>query len=497
MRTLERLHEARAPARVPEARTPVLEWHDRVDLLLHALAQLPDSVTLELEAPPPELQRLRLIAAAYAIDDRVTFIVAPGRQCRGAFLTPSSVHGQRAVAASSTLGEVVEALSTPEEAEASLRAHDLPFAGHRIAIVTNLATHYRVPLFNEMALRLRAAGASFRVLLLADIPQGRSWMRVSSLEFEHEILDSRDVSADRGRRLIPRNLESRLSAYKPTIILSSGFSPAVSGRAARFAHQRRIPFGIWSGEIASRRTAQSRLRRIQRTRLLRQTSFAVAYGSESAHYLSSLDPGLPIVVGRNTAPSRQKTEELQGPGPIELLTVGRAQKGKALDSLVDAVLGLEEPYRLTIVGAGPELTRLKRMAMGCDKIRFAGALPFAEVIECYRRADVFAFPSQYDVFGLALVEAMGAGLCVLVSRAVGAAADLAVNRHNCLVLDGPDPQLWRNALTEVANDADLRRSLGQNARTTIQRRWTITHAADAMIAGLRLGALQEASGAEK
>jgi glycosyltransferase involved in cell wall biosynthesis len=490
MRTLERLEVAQVATAGTERRTPVLEWNDRLDLLLHALAQLPDAVTLEVEAPLPELRFLRLIAGAYAIEDRVTFHEATGQHRRGVLFRPGGLPSGTAISPNVTMAEVIERVSRPKDPPASLRSLDAAVADQRIAVVTNLATHYRVPLFNEMARRLAAVDTSFRAMLLSDIPRGRAWMRVSSLEFDHEVLDSIDVSSDRGRRLIPRNLESRLSAFKPTIVLSSGFSPAVSGRAALFARRQHIPFGIWSGEISTRSTAKSKLRRLQRAHLARHAQFGIAYGWESIRYLSSLRPELPIVLGRNTTLSPHPVERLSRSAPIELLTVGRAQKGKALDTLVDAILGLEGRCRLTIVGDGPELAALRERAMGCERIRFVGALPFAQVMHCYRKADVFLFPSQYDVFGLVLVEAMGAGLCVLVSSAAGAVADLAVDGHNCLVLNGPDPQVWREALRRVAGDAELRMSLGRNARRTIERRWTTAHAADAMIAGLRLAVLQ-------
>ena len=62
MRTLERLEVAQVATAGTEPRAPVLEWDDRLDLLLHALAQLPDAVTLEVHAPLPELRLMRLIA---------------------------------------------------------------------------------------------------------------------------------------------------------------------------------------------------------------------------------------------------------------------------------------------------------------------------------------------------------------------------------------------------------------------------------------------------
>ena len=128
-------------------------------------------------------------------------------------------------------------------------------------------------------------------------------------------------------------------------------------------------------------------------------------------------------------------------------------------------------------------------AGGSPRIRFLGALPHDRVLELYREADVFFFPSQYDVFGLVLVEAMAAGLAVITSDVPGAVSDLAAPGSNCLVVGHRSSAYWADAIRTIIEDRALRERLGDRARSTIEGRWTIEHAADAMIAAFRLGAL--------
>src|SRR6185295_2220006 len=112
--------------------------------------------------------------------------------------------------------------------------------------------------------------------------------------------------------------------------------------------------GVWSGEVASRRTAKSPLRRTQRRRLIRSASFGIAYGYRGREYLRLLAPTLPCVYGRNTVPfSRPVGREISGEA-LEILTVSRAVAGKGLEVLIDAVRMLTDlPLRLTIAGGGP------------------------------------------------------------------------------------------------------------------------------------------------
>ena len=126
---------------------------------------------------------------------------------------------------------------------------------------------------------------------------------------------------------------------------------------------------------------------------------------------------------------------------------------------------------------------------GDERVRFLGAVPSDEIARSYSEADVFLFPSRYDIFGLALVEAMGAGLATIVSPRPGAVADLCVSNVNSLIVANDGVDQWTAALSRIIENHELRRSLGAAAARTIRNRWTIDHAADAMLAGIRLGVL--------
>jgi glycosyltransferase involved in cell wall biosynthesis len=174
---------------------------------------------------------------------------------------------------------------------------------------------------------------------------------------------------------------------------------------------------------------------------------------------------------------------------LEVLVVGRAIADKSLDIVVEAVRRAPElKCRLTLIGDGPNLPELARLSGEDERIRLLGAVPSDEILGTFPKADVFVFPSRGDIFGLAVVEAMGAGLATIVSSTPGAVADLCVSELNCLIVDN-DPDAWAAALERLAEDHELRMALGEAARRTIASRWTIEHAADAMLAGFRLGFL--------
>jgi glycosyltransferase involved in cell wall biosynthesis len=70
-------------------------------------------------------------------------------------------------------------------------------------------------------------------------------------------------------------------------------------------------------------------------------------------------------------------------------------------------------------GASPRyrdrLRRLLAELPGRDRVRLLGAVPHPAMADVYRRAELFVLPSLEETFGLPLVEAMGAGVPVVVS----------------------------------------------------------------------------------
>lgn len=128
---------------------------------------------------------------------------------------------------------------------------------------------------------------------------------------------------------------------------------------------------------------------------------------------------------RAAVPARpEPPEELTALGRY-ILTVGDLLEHKNVEILLEAMEHLVAsgyPGHLAIVGsleASPSYARhLLRLRDGLacrNRVHFMGSLPHSALLGIYRRADLFVFPSLEETFGLPLVEAMGAGVPVVVS----------------------------------------------------------------------------------
>ena len=100
---------------------------------------------------------------------------------------------------------------------------------------------------------------------------------------------------------------------------------------------------------------------------------------------------------------------------------------------------------------------------GLDNVVFTGFVNQSELPWLYGAADVFVLPSEYEPWGLAVNEAMCAGLPVVVSSEVGCVADLVREGINGYAPAAGDIEGLSHALRHLIEDDRLRRRQGKLA----------------------------------
>jgi glycosyltransferase involved in cell wall biosynthesis len=129
--------------------------------------------------------------------------------------------------------------------------------------------------------------------------------------------------------------------------------------------------------------------------------------------------------------------EAPGPGEsIRFLTLAQLIERKGIDILVEACSLLpSEGWSLEIFGEGPDRQVLQRMIDDRKlPIRLHRPLPFETRMTAFRGSHCFVFPSRWDGWGMALVEALAAGLPVIASDQVMSAHDFIENGKNGFVV---------------------------------------------------------------
>jgi glycosyltransferase involved in cell wall biosynthesis len=98
------------------------------------------------------------------------------------------------------------------------------------------------------------------------------------------------------------------------------------------------------------------------------------------------------------------------PGARVLLCVCRLEAQKGVDVAIRALRELSDAW-LVVLGEGPQRAELERLAE--DRVYMPGRVP--DVAAWLRRADVLVHPVRWEGFGLAVLEAMLAGVPIVAS----------------------------------------------------------------------------------
>lgn len=171
--------------------------------------------------------------------------------------------------------------------------------------------------------------------------------------------------------------------------------------------------------------------------------------------------------GYFVAPGQGGSPRERSKGPLRVLWVGRMLKLKRVDVLIEAVKSLPN-VTLDLHGQGPEEENLRRLAEGCEAIRFHDFVPVEQVRDLMRTHDVYVFGSDgHDGWGAVVSEALEEGMTVVGTIEAGASATMLPPEH----------------LYPAGDVAALRRIL-ETLRPEVGRigLWTAENAAETLLA---------------
>lgn len=160
------------------------------------------------------------------------------------------------------------------------------------------------------------------------------------------------------------------------------------------------------------------------------------------------------------------------PDDFVAVYIGRLASEKGLFVLRDAVFP-QPGVRLALVGDGPATAELKAYFAGTPTT-FPGYMQGDDLINAYRSADVFLFPSTTETFGLVALEAMACRLPVIAARA-GGIVDSVIDGHNGFFYDPAQPQQIGTFIERLRAQPALREQLAANGLEHARNRaWRAT-----------------------
>ena len=151
---------------------------------------------------------------------------------------------------------------------------------------------------------------------------------------------------------------------------------------------------------------------------------------------------------------------------VILMFSGYEFKRKGLRYIIEALPQVKGEVKLLVIGKdNPKPYKELALTLGVsDKIIFAGFVP--DISEYYAASDVFVFPTAYEAFSLATLEAVASGLPILATK-VNGTEELIEEGYNGFFIKR-DPADIAEKINILIEDESLREQMGKNARKTAE-----------------------------
>jgi glycosyltransferase involved in cell wall biosynthesis len=347
---------------------------------------------------------------------------------------------------------------------------------YRIAFIDYFPVHYRRGLYEALARRMDVDFFFFsdererwQNKAIAAQPGG-DYRRVDVRRYR---LAGQPVAPGVAARLSRRRYDAVVKSLNGKLMLPLIYTTA---------KMRGVPFVLWSEMWHHPTTRVHRCSRPLTEAIYRGADAIVASGDHVKRFVTAVhgvDSAKVFVSGQAVDPSPFERVNPVRAGPPEVLFVGQFKAYKGIDVLLDAWEAVEDGARLRLVGNGPLESWILASTKRREDVELVGHVPQDRLAGQLQRSRCLVLPSvttelDREPWGLVVNEAMHAGLPVVVSESVGAAAGgLVRDGRNGFVVPERDARALADALRRLVGDSRLAARLGEQARKDVE---AFTHA---------------------
>jgi len=207
----------------------------------------------------------------------------------------------------------------------------------------------------------------------------------------------------------------------------------------------------------------------------READHVIAISEEMRDQLVSrygLSPGTVTTISHGVDTGRYRPHDERHPAVsddrLTLLFVGRLITRKGVDVAIRTLAATDEPdVELLIAGTGrlaEKLSHLSHELGVSDRVQFLGYVPDSELPLLYSSADVTVFASNYEGFGLVVLESMACGTPV-IGPPVGGLPDVVTDEDNGFIVSR-SPNAIANRIQQLHDDPELLDDLSAAALAT-------------------------------
>lgn len=271
------------------------------------------------------------------------------------------------------------------------------------------------------------------------------------------------------------NRPDMLITFQPTSSVISMVVGRTVGVCARIVHQSNLPMltnplarwvDLWAGALG-----------FYSTTIMNSESTEATFSDYPRIYRERFKHIPHGVFWAPPSKSRRAVRaELELPQDVPvLLTCARLSQQKSLQTILNLLPELSDTY-FVLAGEGEYENELKRLtkALGVsNRTRFVGRVDHRDLFDLHGAADLFVFPSRWETFGIAAVEAAMSGLPIVSSDIPPTREILTINGRSPLIfVPNWDHEHWIRAIRNALTDPQFKIS-AESFRSVIRETYSV------------------------
>lgn len=304
----------------------------------------------------------------------------------------------------------------------------------KVLIVFNHPAPYKVRLFNELSNNM-----DLSVIFERSKNKDRSNAFYSENNYKFRLVNIRGMKLG-NENFISSGVKKHIKKNKYDLIVMNGYSQFAEMKAIRYMQKENIPYSLFiNGGIINQK--ESNWKKNLKTSYISKAKFYLSPDKESNKYLiyyganesKIFNYPYSTVYEKEIASSKpdEKTiesikKEFDLIGNKICVSAGQLIKRKNYQTLIENWKDMPEDYHLYIFGDGKEHDRYEQIIqeLRLKNVHLRHFLPKEKLFEIFSVSNVFIFPSNEDIYGHVINEALSQGLPVISNLNVNSAKKL-------------------------------------------------------------------------
>lgn len=165
-------------------------------------------------------------------------------------------------------------------------------------------------------------------------------------------------------------------------------------------------------------------------------------------------------------------------GKYVLLYVGRMEERRNPLFLIEIMKNFSDDYVLLLVGEGSldQKVRTTIKENHLSNVLYLGKRNQNELPFLYSMSNIFLLASNYEIFGMVIMESMYFGTPVLSTRTAG--SEMLINGDNGAIIEDLNVESWRNKIKELCGDRGKMKKMREYCQMYIREHFVWSKAVD-------------------